>query len=227
MSDPVPFNVSAKPSPLAEGVAAARANLLPGLVLWAMAFTLVVTYYRYAEVRGMLAGIAELKTRYGYVYSAFSTALFGGLIPFLYMRFNPHTRSSNPWHFLIFYLLLWAYKGMEVDLLYRLQAFLFGNGPAFSVVAPKVLVDQMIYCPFWVSPTTLILFAWRDSGFSVSRTRAALSKRIFLNGVVRLQISTWMIWLPAVSIIYTFPAALQVLLFNQQRLIPLCLRHKP
>jgi hypothetical protein len=197
-----------------EGVAAARANVLPGILLWGMAATLVLAYHRSPSVQAALGFVSALKTTYGFAFSALSTAVFGGLIPFLYLHFHPRSRAHNPWPLLGFYLALWGYRGMEVDALYRLQAFLFGDEASPAVIAVKVAVDQLLYNPLWSSPLTVLIFAWRDVGFRGSRLRGIWTFRTFVRATVRILVPTWMVWVPAVAVIYACPLPLQVPLFN-------------
>ena len=91
MSAPVPA------SPWRQSLAAARANLLPGLVLQAFALALLLAYYFHGPSRHAMDALASLKARWGWGYSLPATALFGGLIPFLYLRLSPRTRAVTPY----------------------------------------------------------------------------------------------------------------------------------
>jgi|SRR3989339_39314 len=195
---------------LRQGLQAARKNRVPALLLQAIALSIVLVYYIHEPSRPVFDAIAALKLRYGYLFSLVSTALFGALIPLIILRAQPATRQSNPWRYLPFLLLFWAEKGVEVDALYRVQAFFFGADLTLSTVLPKVFVDQFVYMPLINLPPLILLYLWRDCGYSVSRTRAALGPRWYRNRVVPVMISNWGVWIPAVTLIYCLPVPLQL-----------------
>jgi hypothetical protein len=197
-----------------RALAAARANLLPGLVLQGFAVALVSAYYLHAPTRAALDSLAAVKARFGFAYSILSTALFGGAIPFLYMRLHPVTRASTPVAHGAFYLGFWAYKGFEVDLFYRIQGRLFGNVPTVATIAKKVLVDQFVYCVLISMPFTVLAFYWKDIGFDGKRLRALDPIGFLKAALPPALLGTWIVWIPAVTVIYCLPPALQIPLFN-------------
>lgn len=193
--------------------------MFPGLVLQAFAIALVAAYYWHAPTRSALDGLAAVKSRFGYAYSILSTALFGGAIPFLYMRLNPGTRKEGNWKVTppshgLFYLAFWAYKGFEVDLFYRIQGWLFGSLPTLGTIAKKVVMDQFVYCVFISTPFMIVAFFWKDTGFDGKRLRS-LNLPGFLKATLPAALlGTWIVWIPAVTVIYCLPPALQIPLFN-------------
>jgi len=208
--------VNATPTfhPVRDGLAAARQNLVPGLVLQAFALAVVLVYYFVPVAAPFFNTLAELKSNGGFFYSAVATALFGGLIPFLYLRFNPATRASTPWLFLVFYVVFWAYRGVEVDVLYRIQAWLFGEGNTVGTIVPKVLVDQFVYNLLWAAPLQILAYHFMNQGYSPRAFAGYDWKAFFLQMVPTTLISTWGVWIPMVTIIYCLPSALQIPLFN-------------
>jgi hypothetical protein len=197
-----------------QNLAAARANLGPALVLQASALALVLAYYYHPPTHGILDLLATFKARWGLLYSAAATALCGGAIPFLYMRLNPRTRSATPRSHAPFYLAFWAYKGMEVDLFYRFQGWLFGNQASAPVIAKKVFLDEFGYTVFWALPTAILFFYWKDTGFDSARMRTLDVLGFWKANLPKVLIGAWCVWLPAVTVIYSLPASLQIPLFN-------------
>jgi hypothetical protein len=110
--------------------------------------------------------------------------------------------------------LFWTWKGVEVDAFYRLQAAWFGSSSDFRTIALKVLVDQLGYAPIISAPVQVLCFLWKDNGFSIAATRAALARQSLWQRTLVVAFSTWVVWIPAVSIIYALPSALQIPLFN-------------
>ena len=79
-----------------------KQNFVPGLILWILGLGLVGTYYLVESARPLFLQISAWKQDYGYAYSAFSTALFGGLLPFVFMRAD-RTRGEGKSSALRFY----------------------------------------------------------------------------------------------------------------------------
>lgn len=191
-----------------------RANLVPGLALWFVGLGVVWLYYFVDSTEGLFLTITDLKVRHGYAYSGVATALFGGLIPFAYLWCSKRVPPGCALAWALFYVIYWAIRGIEVDALYRLQAWFFGNDTQWQTILTKVLVDQFIYCPFWSAPVTAICFGWRDSGFSWTRFKPRLTSRFFLFDIPSVLLSIWIVWIPATAIIYALPLPLQIPLFN-------------
>jgi hypothetical protein len=199
---------------VAAGTAGVKRNVLPGLALQAFALALVLAYYLAPEARPAFDTVAGWKARYGFGYSAAATAVFGGAIPFLYLLASGRVPAGQRRAQLLFYVLFWAYRGVEVDLFYRLQALVFGDAARLAVVLPKVLVDQFIYSAFIAAPGQVVFFLWKDRGFSFRATRPDLNLGYLTSAVATVSFSSWMVWIPAVSIIYCLPSPLQIPLFN-------------
>jgi len=191
-----------------------RFNLRPALVLQAFALAIVCGYFWSAQVKSVLDVVGAVKLRYGYAYSALATCLFGGLVPYAVLSFAGRIPKQRRLAELAFYALLWFWKGMEVDALYRAQAVWFGAGASVGTIAMKTLVDQFGYVPLWAAPSQVLLFTWKDAGFSIAGMRAAFGRQPVVQRVLVVIFSTWVVWIPAVAIIYSLPSPLQVPLFN-------------
>jgi hypothetical protein len=205
---------SAPSNPWRQSLHAARANLIPGLLLQVFALGLLLAYYFHAPSHQAMDALADLKQGWGWRYSFFATALCGGLIPFLYLRLDPRTRASTPMSHGLFYVIFWAVKGVEVDLFYQAQGWVFGNDTAVSTIAYKVLFDQLVYNVFWATPCAQLVFYWKDAGFSFARLRALRWVPFWKVNLPKALISVWAVWLPSVTLIYSLPPSLQIPLFN-------------
>jgi len=199
---------------LAPAFRGVRANLVPGLILQACSLALVISYYEVDSVRQMLTRVGELKVQHGYVYAALSTSLFAGIIPYLVLRLTGRHDRQRPMRELAFFVGYWLYRGLEVDLFYRLQTAWFGDEASVTVIVQKVIVDQFVYNPLWASPSQMVAFLWKDSGYSLTRMRVSLEQQSLLSRTVLVLVTTWSIWVPAVAIIYMLPAPLQLPLCN-------------
>jgi hypothetical protein len=204
-----------KDHPLLAGLRSARALLVPGLLLQAVALGLVLTYYFVPAAAGFFARLGELQSRGSFAFSAVSTMLCGGLLPFLFLRGHPDTRATHPWPHLLFFLLYWAWKGAEVDLWYRTLAWLFGEGTDLRTVVSKILADQFGYNPLYAAPVGNLFFAWKDAGFRVRPVADDVrSGRWYARSVLPVLVSVWCLWIPVVACVYSLPLPLQMPLFN-------------
>jgi len=191
-----------------------RFNLRPALVLQVFALAIVAGYFWSPQVRSVLDVVGALKLRYGYGYSAVATCVFGGLIPYLVLTLAGRIPREQRLAELAFYLLLWFWKGVEVDALYRAQGIWFGEAADAGTIAIKTIVDQFGYVPLWAAPSQVLLFTWKDAGFTLMGMRAAFRRQSFLQRVLVVVFSTWVVWIPGVAIVYSLPSALQLPLFN-------------
>jgi hypothetical protein len=211
----MPSSAHTESAPWEAGWQSARALLRPGLVLQAAALGLVLSYYFLPAARHAFAPLARWRTEGGYLFSALASALCGGLIPFLYLRLTARSPRAYPWPHLLFFTGFWAWKGAEVDLLYRSLTALYGSGTDPATVLRKVATDQLGFNPFYATPVGSLIFAWKDAGFRwkvvVADVRAG---RWYSRRVLPVLISVWALWLPVVCCVYALPAALQVPLYN-------------
>jgi hypothetical protein len=80
---------------LQVGLTAIRANLLPGLILQCFAVTLLVLYYASPAVAAAFGQVAAVKDRYGFLFSMLSTAIAGGVIPWLFIAARERSQQSS------------------------------------------------------------------------------------------------------------------------------------
>ncbi len=197
---------------IAAALAGMRQNLLPGVVLWSVALGVVQMYYSVPALRPAYDRVAAWKTEGGYAFSAGISAVAGGIVPWLALIMLGRLRERR---FAVgaFLVLFWVYRGLEVDALYRFQSWAFGDGTDAATVMKKVAVDMFGYSLFWAGPSSLIAYRWQECGFSSTRLRASLDRRVFTVLMPSLALSQMATWLPAVAIIYSLPPALQVPLY--------------
>tara|TARA_B100001939_G_C16792534_1_gene552006 strand:+ start:94 stop:792 length:699 start_codon:yes stop_codon:yes gene_type:complete len=190
-----------------------RINLVPGIVLWMLGLCLVFLYYMGEFSQPWFDGIISLKETYGFAYSAVSTSVFGGVIPYLFMQCTGRDPLKGIWSGIIF-LIYWALRGIDVDAFYRLQAMIFGTGVDVETIIFKVLFDQFIYCVIWASPITALFYTWREAGFSIKKWKGNKTWSELFDMILIFTVTTWVVWIPGTAIIYSLPYPLQIPLFN-------------
>ncbi len=209
------FRMTATASPLRASLLAARANLVPGIVLQCVAGAVVAGYFLHPPARAALENLAAFRTRIGLPFALVSTAIFGALLPFAVLRLSKATRHRYDFAQMAALTLFWAYKGMEISLFYALQARVFGEGQSAAVIIAKTAVDQFVYGPLLAAPLTWLVYAWVELRFD---TRALVAELrlpgLYGRSIFPLLVASWSVWVPAVAIIYLLPTALQLPLQN-------------
>jgi hypothetical protein len=199
---------------LGAGAAALRRFWRPFLLIQGAAALLAVGYRASASFRAACTVAAAWKTAGGLPLSAAISALAGGILPELAKL--AAERGRNPLRGrsgeIAFNTAFFAFNGVVIDLLYRGEARLFGGDAGMRTVVQKVAFDQFVFNPVWMV-LIVLLFLWRQRGFSLPATLPVLRRGFYRARVVPLLIPAWMFWLPMVSIIYALPVPLQFLLF--------------
>jgi hypothetical protein len=201
-------------SPLAAGAAALRRFWRPFLLIQASAALLAIAYRVSVPFRETCALAAAWKTAGGLPVAAATSAVAGGLLPELAKLVADRGRSAVRCRAgeVLFNVAFFAFDGVVIDLLYRGEARLFGSDAQLATVVEKVAFDQFVFSPLW-SIFIVLLFLWRQRGFSLAATLPVVGRGFYQSRVVPLIVPNWLFWIPMVSIIYALPVALQFLLF--------------
>ena len=191
---------------------AISANFLPGLCLQFFAVSIGLSYFYWPASQPLFEMVAELKVDFGGWYAVISTSIFGGLLPFLYLFMSGKIRFL-PFQQFLFYLLIWGMLGWLINAFYSFQVVLFGDGTDWLTIVKKTALDQFVFSAFMTGPFIALAFLWKDQQFNWQKTK------IHFDDLIKVQIpttvvTTWIIWIPAVSLIYMMPTNLQIPLFN-------------
>ena len=82
------------------------------------------------------------------------------------------------------------------------------------LVADSLLLLAVVRVEVWATPSCLVAYFWKDAGFDWRATYAKWrSREYWLFLLPSSLLSVWIVWLPAVSIIYALPSSLQIPLF--------------
>jgi hypothetical protein len=199
---------------LDAGRAALRRFWRPFLLIQGVALALVVAYHASPAVREACATLAAWRTAGGLPFAAAAAAFAGGLLPELAKLVAQRGRSPlrGRGGEIAFNVVFFAFNGVVVDGLYRVEAGLFGDGTGPLTVAAKTAFDQFVFTPPWLV-LIVTLFLWRRRGYSWAATRPALRRGFLRTQVLPLLLPDWMFWIPMVCVVYAFPLPLQFLLF--------------
>jgi hypothetical protein len=203
-------------APWAAGLRAARANVVPGLLVQGVMLGILFAYYFFPPTTLVLDELAKVKQHWGYAYSGISAIIAGAFIPELLriLVFQRCRVALANFSNLLFTIPFWCFMGVVVDGFYRMQADWFGVEADFGVVIRKVLVDQFLYNPFFAAPFTTILYDWKNQAYRLRGSGRFLTVSYYREAVVPTLFATWGVWIPVVSILYSLPSLLQVPLFG-------------
>ena len=205
---------SSSPSIGTAILAVVRQNRVPCLLLNVVVILLVWSYYKWPPAAGWWQAVADFKVRWSFVFSFFAAVLAGAVLPFgiqlLMGTMPPGGRMKR----FISLVLFWGYRGMEIDLMYRAQAIVFGHGHDFATLAKKVAADQFIYSALWAVPAYAVALRFIDLGCSWSRTRPTLDRYFWRHTFPTILVTNWLVWLPTVALVYSLPVPLQFPLFS-------------
>jgi hypothetical protein len=203
-------------TPLALGWEAAKANAVPGFILQAAMLLILIGYYMSPGFAAFLNHLAEFKQQHGLAFVVVAAAVAGAIIPelFVIVFFQRGRPRQDNLRNLAFTIPTWGVDGILVDLMYRLNALWFGDVATIGVVIAKILVDQLGYNPFFAAPAEVLVYEWKNEGFSWASVRRALTWKHYREKIVPTLFATWAVWGPLMAIIYSLPFALQFPLFS-------------
>lgn len=196
-------------NPWMIGLKAARANLLPGLILQGAAFALLAAYYLQPDVARTLDAVADWQVRYGIPFSLASYLFFCGVVPYLFCLALPSLRPREPGKALFFALGVWSIAGLIVPQFYALQTHLYGSAADVRTLTLKIITDQCGYTAFFASPYIAITHLWKDRGYRWSAIAPMLGRGWYRRLVIPNLVMNWVIWIPSLLVIYSLPASLQ------------------
>jgi hypothetical protein len=203
-------------SPWLLGWEAARANAIPAFILQGAMLLLLAAYYMSPAAAAALDRLAEFKRAHGLAFVVVAAIVAGALLPELFLIFFFQRGRIGRQNFrnLAFTVPTWALDGILVDLMYRREAAWFGDVVTVPVVLAKICVDQFGYNPFFAAPFEVLIYEWKNSGFSWGSVRRMFSLGHYRDQIVPTLLATWAVWMPLMAIIYSLPFALQFPLFS-------------
>ncbi|HEX4640582.1 MAG TPA: hypothetical protein VH252_04310 [Chthoniobacterales bacterium] len=203
-------------APLALGWEAAKANAVPGFILQAAMLLVLIGYYLSPAFADLLNRLARFKSEHGLPFVVVAAVLAGAVLPelFVIVFFQSGRFRRQNLRNLAFTVPTWGIDGILVDLMYRLNAVWFGDVTTVWVVMAKILVDQLGYNPFFAAPAEVLVYEWKNEGFSWKSVRRALTWEHYRDKIGPTLLATWAVWGPLMAIIYSLPFALQFPLFS-------------
>ncbi len=203
-------------TPLLIGLRAARANLIPGLLIQAAMIAIALAYYFWPAAREWLDVLATAKARGGLAFTLVASILAGAVLPELLtvLIFQRGILRRENLHSVLFLAVFWGFNGWCVDVFYQSQAWVFGSHADFATVCKKVLVDQFVYTPLFATPLGMFCYEWRNQNFAPAGMSRTLTWTFYKNKSFPALLASWGVWFPLVAVIYSLPSSLQFPIFS-------------
>jgi hypothetical protein len=199
-------------APIKPAFRAVLANWKPMLLIQVCAAAIVIAYYQSSGMQSWCAGLADIKTRGGLVFSAVVGALAGGILPEIAKIVTGERKKVQSWREVLCVSFYFACMGVSIDIMYAWFGRVYGMGHEPVTVLKKTASDMGVFCPLIAVPTSVLLFTWKDRNFSWSSVKSALSGGGFLDLYVKMILPNWIMWIPVLGAVYALPVNLQFLM---------------
>jgi hypothetical protein len=184
------------------------------LFIQSIAVSVVLIYYFVDGTAGVFAAIAEWKLAGGLYFAAGTTVISGGILPELIKRFfRPAGVAAPSTAELCHQFIMWATLGVLVDLFYRLQSTVFGEGTDALTLLVKVFVDQFVFAPLIALPFITLWFLLREVGYEPKKFLSCIRFKKIYNRVLPLWATGLFFWPIMLCMIFSLPTSLQFPLF--------------
>ena len=195
-----------------KGYQAGRQSLPAMLAIEAVMALVVGSYYLCPPVAAALSRLADWQHAGGVLAAACASAFAGGILSEIsavyFLDGGRWTRAhlDNA----AFKAALFFVTGAIVYEFYYYQSVWFGNGAAWSIILPKIIVDQCGYTPFFSVPFQTVVIRWHHVGYSFRRLGPELNRDLVTGKMLPVLVTNWMFWVPGVTFIYSMPQNLQM-----------------
>jgi hypothetical protein len=155
--------------------------------------------------------IAQLKARFGYLFSAVGGIVAGVVVPELFKRLTlPNHLILRRLGEIVFDSLYFIFMAVLCDALYRLLGYWFGYEPTLRTILIKTAIDQGIFTPILGVGIAAVYFPLRRYRWDFGEVFGGFGPRWYVRTVVPILIPAWCYWIPMVALMYSLPSLLQM-----------------
>jgi hypothetical protein len=213
-----------------RGFAALQSLFVAGACLWGVAFAVWVLYNNAPPFTKALDALGELKNYWGFYFDMLTVGFMAGMVPSSIMSLRrlcgtvaPNAPLSLRRELLLVvsHTVMFSLYGIWIDLFYNLQTYLFGAGMDLATVANKVAVDQGLLCPILDVPLVQMILLYIDCSLGCTPFNVEVSRREMwtVHGILSdwwlpAILTTWLVWIPSLFVVYSLPGALQFIMFS-------------
>ena len=192
------------------GLASARANAVPMVVLWVMAGALVVGYYFVPGIEKGLEPVRQWQTDCGWVAAFLNRFMFCGILPGVFMLTMKTLSVPRPGLAIAAQTLWSGICGIVSGWMFELHALWFGTGTDFGTLCVKTAMQQFVWTPFFFAPVGALIYFWIGRDFSLARCRQEWLSGFWVETFLPNLFANWVVWFPCSMLVHMFPTALQI-----------------
>lgn len=197
-------------NPLQIVFSSVRANLVPMVVLWAVAYAIALFYYCVPSTKIVFDFIRSWQESGGWIASFVTCAIFCGVLPGVFLLSLDKLRVPHPFAVLAVQMIWSGICGVVSQGVYAFNAFCFGEGTDIVIMTYKTLVFQFVSVPLFYGPVGALVYFWIGRNFSFRRCRQEWSKCFWQETLMPSLIANWIIWVPCSYAVFVLPTVLQV-----------------
>lgn len=193
------------------GIRAVSTHWKPFLLIQVVALLCVVAYYQ-SEGFSRIAGVLQdWKVAGGLAFAFAAGAIAGGFVPELARMATNSVEGQGweRWHKVLWTSLVFGLVGVFVDLFYKGQALIFGNGIDPLTLSYKTAFDMFIFAPLFCIPFEVASLQWPQKGYQPIEFVKGFSWATFRDSVLPVLIPCWAFWIPVLLCVYAMPQNLQ------------------
>ena len=182
------------------------------LALLAAMSVMVGIYYFWPAGAAVLSQYAAWQHAGGILRTGLVAGFAGGILSELSVIYICDRGRWNSAHVenMVFRFVVFFFGGLVVAKFYEWQAYWFGDGLSWRVLAPKILVDQFIFSVFWSTTYQTLVFRWQALRYSGSRLWSELDGSFVVERMLPVLVTNWMFWIPGVTLVYSMPLILEM-----------------
>ena len=192
------------------GLASARANLVPMVVLWASAGALVAGYYFVPGIERGLEPVRQWQADCGWAAAFLNRFVFCGILPGVFVLTMKTLSVPRPGLVIAAQTLWSGICGIVSGWMFELHALWFGTGMDFGTLCAKTAMQQFVWTPFFFAPAGALVYFWIGRDFSWQRCKADYSQEFWWKTALPNLFANWVVWIPCAMLIHMFPTALQI-----------------
>lgn len=193
------------------GLASARANLAPMLILQFLAALTVAAYRVFPSFGNLFAPFAAWHVAWGWRAAFLCQAFFCGILPGLFLLLFRGIRPRRTGLAILAQSLWCGTFGIGVGEIFKLLAAWFGDNASLSTLLLKTAFDQFVWTVLVIAPANAVFYFWVGRDFSLARVRRDWPRHFLSRVYLPNLVSNWCVWIPVIFIVFAFPLPLQIL----------------
>lgn len=194
------------------GLASARVNFVPVVLLWILAATTVVAYSSFSWARSLFEPLMKWSVAWGWKAAFVNHAFFCGILPGFFWSAFRSIRPRYPLATMLAVALLHGATGIVVNELFRMLSVWFGEGVTLGTLLAKMAFDQFVWTVFVNAPINAVFFFWLARDFSFERVRRDWPRHWLMGVYLPNLLNNWCVWIPVIIAVFSFPLELQIFL---------------